>query len=278
MKAARDMEAIRLEGAETAARRRMEINALTEDDERKRAENVYQIQAEANQRRLSLLEEFRQAALDRGDVDAALQYEQQASDLRIKMQTAELAEAKRLRAEDVKNAKESAAKRMEIMQSAAGALSGILGTMADIYENDTQASEAELRKAKNMRIAGATIDMLSGVVSAISQAMSLGPIVGPIVGAANSAAVIAAGVTNIAKIRAQSTSPDSAGSGSASAPAVVTPPAVSIPDVPQVRNVTTASEEDRLNRMAGDQRVYILQSDIEASGDYARTAVAEASF
>jgi hypothetical protein len=48
--------------------------------------------------------------------------------------------------------------------------------------------------------------------------------------------------------------------------------------VASVRSVTSASEEDRLNQMASDQRVYILASDIEASQNQIRTQVQESSF
>jgi hypothetical protein len=57
--------------------------------------------------------------------------------------------------------------------------------------------------------------------------------------------------------------------------------------LPSVRTLTTASEEERLNRMATtqesmdskmSQRVYILQSDIEAAGHQSKVAVQESSF
>jgi hypothetical protein len=46
----------------------------------------------------------------------------------------------------------------------------------------------------------------------------------------------------------------------------------------QLRTITSASEEDRLNRMAAAQRVYILQSDIEAAGHAAKVQVDESTF
>ena len=172
-----------------------------------------------------------------------------------------------------------AAEQIALAQNVASGISGILSSIADIYENDTKASEKELKRAKNLRIAGATIDMLSGVVTAISTAMSLGPIAGPIMGAINSASVIAAGIANIAKIRSQSTSADSSGGGGggASAPVSVSAPAVNT-SIPTIRTATSASEEDRLNRMASPQKVYILQSDIEAAGSQSKTQIEESSF
>ena len=166
---------------------------------------------------------------------------------------------------------------VQSMQAAAGAVSGILGSIADMYESNTDATQAEQEKAKNIRIAGATIDMLSGVVSAISTAQQLGPIAGPIMAALNSAAVIAAGVANISKIRATNVSKDSAGSSTPSVPASVDAPSVT-PIVQEMRTITSASEEDRLNQMAGEQRVYILSSDLEADRESTRVRVQETDF
>jgi hypothetical protein len=60
-------------------------------------------------------------------------------------------------------------------------------------------------------------------------------------------------------------------------PAIASAPALTT-EVSNVRSVTSASEEDRLNQMARDQRVYILASDIEASQDQIKTQVSESSF
>lgn len=58
---------------------------------------------------------------------------------------------------------------------------------------------------------------------------------------------------------------------------MVPAPAFSV-SVPQVRNVTGASEEERLNRIAGPQRVYILASDLQAERDSSRVRVRETTF
>lgn len=170
--------------------------------------------------------------------------------------------------------------RVNVIQQAAGATSAVLSSLADMYEASTDGSEKEAKKAKALRIAAATIDMLQGAVTAFSSAQSLGPIAGPIVGAANAAAVIAAGAANIAKIRATQVSKN----GSSTAPtAAAVSPVVSAPvqeytPPEQLRTVTSASEEDRLNRMAEPARVYILQSDIEAAGRAAKVQVDESTF
>lgn len=163
--------------------------------------------------------------------------------------------------------------RIATMGEVANATSGLLSSLADMYESDEKNSEKNAKKIKNLRIASATIDMLNGAVMAYSTAQTLGPPQGPIIGAINAAAVIATGMANINKIK--STNPS--GSGASSAPAVVSPPSVDT-GMQSVRSITSASEEERLNRMASNQRVYILQSDIEASGNQSKVQVEESSF
>jgi hypothetical protein len=161
-----------------------------------------------------------------------------------------------------------------ITMAVADATSGILSSLADMYESDEKSAERNAKKIKNLRIASATIDMLNGAVGAYAQANStLPPPVGAIVGAANAAAVIAMGIANINKIKA--TNPT--GNGTPSTPAVVTPPSVET-NMQSVRSITSASEEDRLNRMASKQRVYLVASDVEAALDDNKVRVEESSF
>lgn len=166
--------------------------------------------------------------------------------------------------------------RLSLMQQVAGGLSGIIGSIADMMDTNTEQTEEEAKRVKNLRIAGATIDMLQGAVTAYAGAQSLGVPMGPIVGAINAAAVVAAGVANIAKIRATKVDAKGGGAGAA-VPATVSAPTVS-PDVQQVRNITGASEEERLNRMAGEQRVYILDSDLQAADNSRRVQVEETTW
>ena len=171
--------------------------------------------------------------------------------------------------------------RAAVKKAGLAATKNIMDGLASILEAQGSEDEKAVKASKALRIASATMDMLQGAVTAFSTAQSLGPIAGPIVGAANAAAVVAAGMANIAKIRATNASK----SGGASAPQVETPatatvsaPSYTYTPQEQLRTVTSASEEDRLNRMAADQRVYIVQSDIEAAGRASKVRVAESTF
>ena len=146
-----------------------------------------------------------------------------------------------------------------------------------MYENDTDGAEKNAKKIKALRIASATIDTISGAIGAYMQAVKTLPSpTGAIVGAIQAAAVTAAGMAQIAKIKNTNVSTSSA-SANVSTPAVVSAPTLTT-EVSNVRSLTSASEEDRLNQMASDQRVYILASDIEASQNQIKTQVSESSF
>lgn len=176
------------------------------------------------------------------------------------------------------DAEEAAQRKIAAVNAVATATSSILSTIADAYENNTELTEREAKRVKNLRVIAATIDMIQGAVTAFSTAQELGPIAGPIVGAINAAAVIASGLVNIAKIKSTNVSKDSAGTSvTPSAPAAVQAPALDNA-VPQTTVVTGAKTETALNRASQPQKVYILQSDIEAAGDTSKVQVAESSF
>lgn len=269
-------EAARLAALEKGTARALELNEIEAEDAAEKEAKKYEIQKAANERRLALLEQFRSDALNRGDLDLALQYEQEAADLEVDIERNAMREKKRLREKDVADAKEKAAAQLTLMQSYAGGVSDVLGTLADIMESNGDESDKAANRVKALRIAAATIDTISGAIGAYMQSVqSIPSPAGAIVGAIQAAAVTAAGVANIAKMRA--TKVGSGGTSAAASPVAVEAPALQT-SVQQVRNVTSASEEDRLNKMASDQRVYIVNSDIEASLGQSRVQVAEASF
>lgn len=164
--------------------------------------------------------------------------------------------------------------RVETLKTAASGITTILGAIADAYESEGDESEASANRIKALRVAAATIDTIAGAIGAFMQASAnIAPPYGQIVGGIQAAAVVAAGTAQIAKLNAVKVGKG----GSSSTPAAVSAPTVS-PNIPQYAQITGASQEDLLNRMAGDQRVYILQSDIEAAGNASKTQVRESSF
>jgi len=189
-----------------------------------------------------------------------------------------LDEEEELRKKDLENAKKTAEAKKDLMKGVASATSDILGAIADLYETDEENAEKNANKIKALRIASATIDTISGAIGAYMQAAkNTPPPYGQILGAISAAAVTAAGIANIAKLKATKVSTSGGSSATPSIAASVSAPTLQ-PQVANVRSVTSASEEDRLNQMASSQRVYILASDIEASRKQIKTQVAESSF
>ena len=243
-----------------------------------RAQNEAEVEEGRQQyeQRLATLEENSLAYLD---AEVALKKYELDTLHQLEGESEEAFRTRQLQAEkEYYNAKKAQVQSwMQTLSGMASGVSSILGSIADAMEENTEMTEAEAKKAKNLRVASATIDMLQGAVTAYAGAQSLGVPMGPIIGAINAAAVIAAGIANIAKIKATQVSANSSSSQTPTVPAQVNAPTVS-PQVQQVRNLTSASEEDRLNRMADDHRVYILSSDLEAERDQHRVQVEETTF
>lgn len=268
-----------LDALESMTDRRMRLAAIATQDEEANALEQIRIQEEANARKLALLQQFEEQAYGAGDVSAAVQWQQQQADLELEIAEETYAQEKAIRDKAVQDEVERRQRMSAIMQLSAGAISSILTSVADAYEASAGDSEAAAERVKGIRIAAATIDTISGAIGAYMQASAtIPPPAGQIIGAIQAAAVTAAGVAQIAQIKNTDISGGSSSSPSSGSMSAVVPAPTLNTEIPTVRNLTGASEEDRLNRMAEDQRVYILSSDIEASQNSRRVRVRESSF
>ena len=160
----------------------------------------------------------------------------------------------------------------------AGAVSSILGSISDALDASAAGSEKYAKEIKSLRIAAAIIDTIAGAVKAYTAALAL-PVGGIPLAIANAAVVTAAGMAQVAKIRNTNISRSS---GSASTPTAAAPAATTPPAIPQTAQqsaiVRNAYNTERLNDRMADQRVYILQSDLEASGRQVAVRQAESTF
>lgn len=165
------------------------------------------------------------------------------------------------------------AERLKSYQQYASAVSGIFDALADIYESNGEADEQATRKAKALRTASAVISTISGAVSAYMNTIESVkiPAVAIPLAALNAASVLAAGYAQIKQINAVKVGSSTGGGAAASAPAFS-------PSVTQVRTITGQSEEERLNRMASDTRVYLVYSDVERAQESQRVRVQETEF
>lgn len=170
--------------------------------------------------------------------------------------------------------------RLNVGYAYADAISSLLANLADIYEEDSENNEKAVQQVKNLRIASAIIDTVSGAVAAYMNGVKTIPIpswAGITLGAIQAASVLAAGYAQVAKIRNTQVSRSSSSSSSVSEAPTAAPPAVP-QTVQQTALVQAAYNTRQLNQRTADQRVYILQSDLEASGRQVQVRESESTF
>lgn len=267
-----------LDALERLTDRRMRLAAIATEDEELNADEQLRIQEEANARKLALLQQFEEQAYGAGDVSAAVAWQQQQADLELEIAEETYAKEKAIRDKAVQDEVERRQRVSAIMQSSAGAISSILTSVADAYEASAGDSEAAAERVKGIRIASATIDTIAGAVGAFMGITRDTGGWGIALAAVQAAAILAAGFAQVQQIRNTDVSGGSSSSPSSGSMSAVVPAPTLNTEIPTVRNLTGASEEERLNRMAEDQRVYILSSDIEASQNSRRVRVRESSF
>lgn len=180
----------------------------------------------------------------------------------------------------VADAAEAAQQMQKAWSASVGAVADVIGSLADIYEANADGSTKAEERIKALRIASATISTIQGAIGAYMQAVaSIPPPAGIITGAAQAATVTAAGLANIAKIRATSLS-STGGTASASTTfpkATVAATPVAQPAATPAALATLASDTQVLNSL-GSQRVYILASDLEANDNARKVRINETTF
>lgn len=268
------------EARQKAMDERLKATREAEQKEREERNKARQkmLEDQAKYEEAAIAEEERYGDELAAELDRQLQQELEAKRAAAEAEKQILLDTLKAHEEATQQEKELAEQKKQMYidsaHDAASSTSSILGSIADTIESVSENDEEAAKKTKGLRIASTLIDTISGATGAYMQAVkSIPPPVGIAVGAAQAGAVLATGMANIAKMKAASVGSSLSSSLSSS---------VSAPNVPtqldSVRNVTSASEEDRLNRMAQDQKVYILESDIEAAGAASRARVAESSF
>ena len=270
---------------EISMRKELNGTILMEEEEREKAE--YEIRQKFNEEKLALLkqalEDTKLAAEERGQIEIDI------ANLEIEIEREKYEEEKRLRdkaveehrkaeEEKTRKEKEEADKRKETANSIVNttiaglqATSDILNKVAEGYETDGELSEQEAKKLKAIRYSTTVIDMMQGIVSALASAAG-GGVAGWIAGGIQAAAIATTGVMALTQIEKQDfTTMNNAPIATTS----VTPSAVNNTPFELVRNVTSASEVDALNQ---DKRVYILESDIQASNKKVKVRENESTF
>lgn len=157
-------------------------------------------------------------------------------------------------------------------QIAATALSAVAQMMNGLAAEQDTSNKEGFEQQKKFQVAGATMSMLAGIVSAWASSMQLGPIAGPILGAVLSAMMLATGITQIQKIKSTqfnsgSTSGASASPNTSAVSSVIAP-------VQYTQDVQGASIEGAIK----DSKVYVTESDISNTQQRVKVTEDEARF
>ena len=183
--------------------------------------------------------------------------------------------------------REAIEKQIDMYSDLADSIADIFGSIADIMEEDIKnkvkngkLTEEEGKKqfeaVKAFQIAQATIQTISGAIAAFMGCQSLGQPWGAIIGAVQAAAVTAAGIAQIAKIKNTQLGANSSVSSNMSAGAVQAQPEEFQPQF--TANATGESEITKLADSIKSQRVYVLESDITEAQNRNKVRVKESTW
>lgn len=161
----------------------------------------------------------------------------------------------------------------KIVQSAMQLTSIASGTIVDILngiaDQQDQSNEEGFEKAKKLQIAAATIQMLTGIATALAGTFTTKTGIWDIaIAAAQAASIAASGAINIAKIKNTKYNSSSSSTPSVSSSAVNS---TVIPPVQYSQAVQGAQTEQKI----GNQKVYVLESDITSTINKVNVAESE---
>ena len=178
--------------------------------------------------------------------------------------------------------KEAIEQQIDMYSDLANAIGDIFGSIADILEDDIknkvkngelteEEGEKQFKAVKAFQIAQATIQTISGAIAAFMSCQSLPWPANAIVGAVQAAAVTAAGIAQIAKIKNTQLGGGGSSAGSPTAAPVQTAPEEYVPQYTQ--NATGESEITRLADSIHNQKVYVVESDITEAQNRSKVRV-----
>ena len=183
--------------------------------------------------------------------------------------------------------REAIEQQIEMYSDLATSIGDIFASIGDILEEDIknkvkngqitqEEGEKQFKAVKAMQIAEATINTIAGAIAAFMSCQKTYPQpYGAIIGAVQSAAVTAAGVAQIAKIKNTQLGGGGA-TATATAAAVQTAPEEYVPQYTQ--NATGESEIVRLADSIRNQRVYVVESDITEAQNRSKVRVTESTW
>jgi len=162
--------------------------------------------------------------------------------------------------------------RMQNYQDLATGIGDIMGSIGDIWEESInqrvkegkiseQQAKEEFENVKALQIAQATINTISGGITAYMKAMELGYPMGPIIGAVQATATVLAGVAQIQKIRNTQFGSSSSSNVSSINAASSTPTVMKNIDIEG--QTTNLNEMKQLRNSFKDANLFVSVTDID---------------
>ena len=235
-----------------------------------------ELEEESYQEKLALLKQFK---LDTEALE--LNHLERMEELRKEQAIREEEEFKKHKENMDADDEKSEKKYENLMEARRAATMNMAKSTATILKNLSSAMGENTKLAKGFAIAAATIDTIASAVAGFRAGWNQWEGAGfmawmaPVQAALNATMALTAGFAEVQKIRNVDTSGTSQGGGS-------TAMAIAVPNIEGLsspmdytRQVTTETEQEEMNR---DQRVYILESDIQESGNRVRVREEETTF
>lgn len=244
-----------------------------EIDKRKTA---MELEQEDYERKLALLEEYHLST-----EELTMNHEERMAELRAEVEQREYEELVRQRNAEKEIDEKRTAEHKKLMQARQDATAAMAMGTAGILKNLSAAMGENTKMGKGFAIASATIDTIASAVSGFragyNQWKDAGPMawMAPVQAAINATAALVAGYAQVQKIASVDTSGAAqASGGGATALAIPNIEGLSSP-IDYTRQVTTETEREQMNQ---DNRVYILESDIQQSNNRVRVREEETTF
>lgn len=244
-----------------------------EIDKRKTA---MELEQEDYERKLALLEEYHLST-----EELTMNHEERMAELRAEVEQREYEELVRQRNAEKEIDEKRTAEHKKLMQARQDATAAMAMGTAGILKNLSAAMGENTKMGKGFAIASATIDTIASAVSGFragyNQWKDAGPMawMAPVQAAINATAALVAGYAQVQKIASVDTSGNAqASGGGATALAIPNIEGLSSP-IDYTRQVTTETEREQMNQ---DNRVYILESDIQQSNNRVRVREEETTF
>lgn len=245
-----------------------EVDGDKLDVEKERLDAKWEIEQEYYLNRIELQQEY----LDNfvGSKEAEAQAEIELDNLRQELSNKQMkynhdvAENGKKKADEEKKYKEKA------LMATLNIASDIFGSLSDLAEENSEAQ-------KLFNIMETTISTLTGAIDAY-KAMAGIPVVGPALGAAAAAAVTAAGIANITKIK-QTTKDNAPSLGGMEAPGLsMTSVSPLLNEEADIQRMTALNEQGDSIRETQNVRVYVVDQDIRDANKKAEVVENNATF